>query len=154
MPEVKSDYTWRDGIDEIRRFMKPIPPGIGDTIIVVDEFGTPAPDQPRFFVDNSCTTWIKEANNYRSKEPVKGQNVPEFGAKMDDHGLDAMRYALLYLFKLGVTSSLADIYGVSNAVWRPSPSATIHEGVTLDSNIGTESGLTSAGFGNMSGMEF
>lgn len=151
MPEVKSEYTWKNGIDLIRSFMKPIPQGIGDTIVVVDEFGTPAPDQPRFWVDYSCTHVIRENNNYRSKEPIKGQNVPEFGTKMEDHTIDALRYALIYIFKLGAISSLADIYRPGSG-WRPEANTTNSTPVTLGSEIG--SGLESSGFGNMNGMEF
>jgi hypothetical protein len=151
MPEVKSDYTWADGVNLMRQFMKPIPPG-GDTLIVVDEYGTPAPDVPRYFVSHRCPMTIKEHNNYRSKEPVKGQNVPEFGTKMEDHTLDAIRYGLLYIYKLGAISSLADVYGPQS--WRPEHEIAKSESLagTLDS--GFDSGNTTGGFGNMEGMSF
>ena len=152
MPEVKADYTWADGINLMRQFMKPVPPGSGNSIIVVDEYGTPAPDVPRYIVDHSCKNVINEHNNYRSKEPVKGQNVPEFGTKMDDHTLDAIRYGLLYIFKLGCTSSLADIYG--SQAWRPPARVApgMPDGITLGSGFGT--GIETGGFGNMEGMTF
>lgn len=152
MPEVKADYTWADGINLMRQFMKPIPQATrGGSIVVVDEFGTPAPDKPRYVVDYSCTNVIREHNNYRSKEPIKGQNVPEFGVKMDDHTLDAIRYGLLYIFKLGAISSLADIYRASSG-WVPPKDYQQLEPVTLDSDFG--SGIDGGGFGNMEGMTF
>lgn len=151
MPEVKSEYTWRNGIDLMRMFMKPVPPG-GGGLIVVDEYGTPAPDEPRYFVGHACPMTIKEHNNYRSKEPIKGQNVPEFGTKMEDHTLDAIRYGLLYIFKLGCTQSLADVYGPQQ--WRPENELQLTEALagTLDS--GFDMGSNQAGFGNMEGTVF
>lgn len=155
-PKLKSEYTWADGIDLMREFMKPIP--TGDEI---DEYGTPAPDMPRYFVDPSCKHTIKEHNNYRSNEPIKGRNVPEFGQKMDDHTLDAIRYGLVYIYKLGATSSLADIYRPNASLhYRPTPASNnsgsalsaLNSGVSLGTNLGT--GLDSSGFGNVSGMEF
>lgn len=152
-PKVKSDYTWADGIDLMREFMKPIPTGEE-----IDEYGTPAPDRPRYFVDPSCTHTIHEHNNYRSNEPVKGRNVPEFGTKMDDHTLDAIRYGLVYIYKLGATSHLTDVYGASYGASYAPPSASRRlagsslETITLSSDFGT--GIENTGFGNMNGMEF
>lgn len=152
MPEVKSDYTWRNGIDLMRQFMKPVPQEtLSGGLIVVDEYGTPAPDQPRYKVDHSCTNTIKEHNNYRSKEPIKGQNVPELGQKIEDHTLDAIRYALLYVFRLGAISSLSDIYG-HETQWRPPTESLSGTGIQLDNDFGA--GTTTSGFGNMEGMSF
>jgi len=156
-PAVKSDYTWREGIDLMRVFMKPIPQTYNaynpdSSIVVVDEYGTPADDRPRYIVDHSCTNHIRECNNYRSKEPIKGQNVPELGTKMEDHTLDAMRYALVYIFKMGAISSLSDIYGNYQS-WVPpnaNPAGALGE-LTLETSM---SGMDGAGFGDISGMEF
>lgn len=156
MPEVKSQFSWRDGIDLMRQFMKAIPQSTNPfdpdaSLIVVDEFGTPAPDAPRYFVDHGCTNTIKEHNNYRSKEPIKGQNVPEFGTRQDDHILDAIRYGLVHIYKLGCLSRLSDVY--KGQEWRPpredqgSASGSL-EPLTLDT------GILQGGFGNMEGMEF
>jgi hypothetical protein len=92
-PELKSQFTWRDGIDLMASFMRPRQ--IGE-----DKWGAPI-EEPRYWVAWDCKDHIRELNNYRSKEPVKGQNVPEFGNRVEDHTLDAMRYALLCLFRLG-----------------------------------------------------
>jgi hypothetical protein len=106
MPECKSDYTWRDGIDLIREFMRD-----RSSDEVLDEFGTPAPDRPAFLVDFGCTSFIHEANNYRAPESVKGRNVPEMGNKVEDHALDAVRYGLVHIYKLGAHHHLSDVYG-------------------------------------------
>lgn len=152
MPEVKSDYTWQDGVDLMRQFMKPVPPTtVGDSIIVVDEYGTPAPDQPRFKVSHNCPIFVKEINNYRSAAPINGRNVPEFGVKMSDHGIDAIRYALLYIYKLGAISSLSDIYPTGRA-WQPERASARLEPITLGASFGT--GIESSGFGDITGMEF
>jgi len=164
LPEVKSDYTWMDGINLMNNFMKPVPPGVGDNVIVIDEFGTPAEDIPHFIVDHSCTISINEYNNYRSKEPIKGQNVPEFGHKVKDHGIDAMRYALVYIYKMGMTSSLSEVYsGRENPEWLAPNNENIDVGsalasgaVTLDDYFGTGNdwGGEQGGFGNLTGTEF
>jgi hypothetical protein len=91
--ELKSDYTWRDGIDLMSGFMHPVQ-------IASDKWGAPI-DSPRYHVAWECKNHIRELNNYRSKEPVKGQNVPELGNKVEDHTIDAMRYALLATFRMG-----------------------------------------------------
>jgi hypothetical protein len=155
-PKVKSDYTWREGIDLMRVFMKPIPQSTNpydpnSSLLVVDEYGTPAPDKPRFIVDHSCRHFIHEANNYKSKEPIKGQNVPEWGVKMQDHAMDAVRYALVYIFKMGATSSLSDIYGEGQ--WRPvsdTPAHALGE-LTLETSV---AGIEGSGFGSLGGTEF
>jgi hypothetical protein len=156
MPEVKSDFTWMDGINLMRAFMKPIPQEtLTGGLIVVDEYGTPAPDRPRYWVDHSCMNTIDEHNNYRSTEPIKGKNVPELGNKVKDHTLDAIRYGLLYIFKLGATSSLADVYNLKGDPWRPAHASQETYAGSLDSladDVGT--GLNMGGFGNMEGMEF
>jgi hypothetical protein len=108
MPECKSDYSWREGIDLIRSFMQARENLYG--LMVIDEYGTPKEEEPGFFIDFTCTDMIKEFNNYRSNEAIKGKNVPEWGQKMADHTIDAMRYALVHIYKLGCLSSLADIY--------------------------------------------
>jgi hypothetical protein len=99
--ELKSDYTWLDGIMLMRQFMK------ADREIGTDEYGTPEYESS-FFVDPRCLPVIKEFSNYRSKEAIKGRNVPELGQKMQDHTIDALRYALICIFKLGCQYALDD----------------------------------------------
>jgi hypothetical protein len=101
-PNAKTN--WREGIDLVRGFMR-----LRDTGLVQDEYGTPIM-VPAFLVDRSCTSTISEFNNYRSKAPVKGMNVPEMGQKMADHTLDAIRYGLVHLYRLGVSHHLNEVY--------------------------------------------
>jgi hypothetical protein len=103
--ELKSDYTWRDGIDLMASFMHPVE-------IDRDKWDAPI-ESPRYHVAWECKNHIRELNNYRSKDPVMGQNVPELGNKVEDHTIDAMRYALLAAFKMGarghhLTSEMVD----------------------------------------------
>jgi len=108
LADTEAKANWRDGIDLMRSFMRDRPNPGG--LLIIDEYGTPAEEQPGFYVDHSCRHTIKEINNYRSKEPVKGQNVPEFGHKVQDHTIDALRYALMHLYKLGVQHHLNEVY--------------------------------------------
>lgn len=102
MPEAKEN--WRQGVETVALFLKSYPTGN-----VIDEFDTPE-ERPHFFVDFDCTNFIHEINNYRTKTPVKGQNVPEMGQKMQDHAMDAIRYGLMHLFVCGARSQLTDVY--------------------------------------------
>ncbi len=96
MPEAKEN--WRDGINLVKKFLKPYQIGI------VDEFGTPL-TRPKLFVDHSCVDVIREFNLYRADDNVTSR-TRESGAqsaaqKQDDHALDAIRYGLVHIFKLG-----------------------------------------------------
>jgi hypothetical protein len=103
LPEAKEN--WRDGIDLMKQFLKLIPTGV-----VIDDIGTPGPDRPRYFVDHSCKYHIKEMNNYRAPQGRMDRNAREAGEKQEDHTIDAMRYALVHIFKLGCTHHLDTIY--------------------------------------------
>ena len=108
MPEAKEN--WREGIDLVRGFLKLRP-----SSKIIDEYGTPGPDEPAFMVDFSCVDLIREMNNYKAPESVKGRNVPEMGNKVEDHAIDALRYGLVHLYKFGAGSSLAGVYGTGNS---------------------------------------
>lgn len=96
-PNAKTN--WRDGIDLVRGFL--------ERQVDEDEFGGPI-FGPALFVDPSCTDIIREFNNYRSPESATGKNVTEMGIKQDDHALDALRYGLVHIFRLGATASITD----------------------------------------------
>jgi hypothetical protein len=98
--------NWRDGVEEVGKKLKSYQVG------ELDEYGTPA-EEPFLFVDHSCINTIREFNNYRSKEPVKGQNVPEMGNKIEDHAMDALRYGIMHVFRLGAVYHIADMYPVN-----------------------------------------
>jgi phage terminase large subunit len=97
-PDAK--VNWREGIDLVRSFMER---ETGD-----DEFGGPT-YAPAFHVDFSCVNTIREFNNYKAPDSVKGKNVQEIGIRQDDHALDALRYGLVHIFKLGATHHLAEV---------------------------------------------
>lgn len=102
LPEAKEN--WRDGVDLVASFLKD-----RDTGLVSDEYGTPL-TTTGMLVDHSCKSLIHEFNNYKSNAPVKGRNVPEFGNKVEDHALDALRYGLMHVFKLGAHHHLSEVY--------------------------------------------
>jgi hypothetical protein len=143
MPEAKEN--WREGIDLVRGFMRD-----RDSNEVVDEFGTPGPSKPGLIVDFSCENIIREFNNYKAPESVKGRNVPEMGNKVEDHALDALRYGLVHLFKFGAGSSLANVYGSGSS----SSSKDNDSGFFTNSepNLGFDSSSEEAGFFTNAGV--
>jgi hypothetical protein len=112
-PDAKAKHMWGVGVDLMNNFMKTRP---SKSVTIIDEYGTPAEDEPAYFVDPECVHHIRELNNYRSPAPVKGRNVPELGAKIEDHTIDAVRYALVQLFHFGAPH-LSEVY-------RPAPEPT------------------------------
>lgn len=104
LPEAKEN--WRDGVDLVRSFMER---EVGD-----DEFGGPI-YAPAFHVDFSCTNVIREFNNYKAPQSVSGKNVQEIGLRQDDHTLDAIRYGLVHIYRLGATYSLVDVMDFNSA---------------------------------------
>jgi hypothetical protein len=99
-PACKLD--WSEGVMLVKRFLKPRKTGLlgpdGEPIM-----------RPKFFVDFSCGEMISEFNNYKSKNAPKGRNAPELPAGVDDHCMDAIRYGLMHLFKLGAQYHLTDV---------------------------------------------
>jgi hypothetical protein len=111
---------WREGVELVKSFLKP------RLIGVADEYGTPL-EAPSLYIDNSCTNTIREFNNYRAPDVGKQvRNVREDARQYDNHALDAIRYALMHIFKLGATARLSDIYSheelirASDQVFMPS----------------------------------
>lgn len=112
LPEAKEN--WREGIDMVKSFLKvqdQYSPGGG--LIVVDEYGTPY-QKPRLFIDHSCKNLIREFNNYRAPDTRPERNVREAAKAHDDHALDALRYGLMHIYKLGCNSHLSDIYSLGD----------------------------------------
>lgn len=136
MPEAKTN--WRQGIDLVRSFLER---EVGE-----DEYGGPIYG-PAFFVDFKCADLIREFNNYKAPQSVKGKNVQEIGLRQDDHALDAIRYGLMHIFKLGATYGLADVMDM-NASVVPAQSA-LEMARVMGQNDGfwqqTESGIFTMG---------
>lgn len=100
-PEVK--VNWREGIDLVNSFIKMRP-----SSSVVDEYGTPAEDEPGLLVDFECVNTRREFNNYKGKPGTKVKSPAELPQGIDDHTMDAIRYALMHLYRVGVAGSLSD----------------------------------------------
>jgi hypothetical protein len=100
-PEAKAN--WREGIDLVKTFLKVRQVG------VLDEFGTPF-EAPKLFISPNNKEIIREFNGYRSKPGTNGRNAAEIADKIDDHCLDALRYALVHLYVLGVNRHLDEVY--------------------------------------------
>lgn len=108
-----SKSNWREGVELVKGFLK-------TQQVDEDEFGTPI-EQPWLLVDHSCVNMIREFNNYRTAEPGRGRerNAREDAQKFDDHALDALRYGMMHIFKLGATNSLADVIDASSLTEMP-----------------------------------
>ena len=103
--DPRSKENWREGIDLVKSFLKT------HSTTTIDEYGTPD-DKPWLLVDPGCTDMIREFNNYRTATATSGKvqrNPREDAQKFDDHALDALRYGLMHIFKLGCTMSLASV---------------------------------------------
>jgi hypothetical protein len=96
LTDPKAKDNWRQGIDLHKSFLK-----------------FRADGKPGLQIDNSCKFTIKEYNNYRSKEPINGANVPEMSQNMKNHAMDAIRYGLMHVFVLGCNIHLDSVYDLS-----------------------------------------
>lgn len=108
LPEAKEN--WREGIDLVRSFMNR---EVGE-----DEYGTPI-YRPALHVDFSCVHTIHEFNQYRAPNAINGKNAQEIGLRQDDHALDALRYGLVHIYKLGATYRLSDVMDINTRYTSP-----------------------------------
>lgn len=105
--DPKSKDDWMEGVRLVKSFLKQQEVG------VIDEYGTPKLE-PWLFVDHSCENTIREFNNYRSAPKVTNRNetnLRESAQKYDDHALDALRYGMVHIFKLGANVSIQSVVG-------------------------------------------
>lgn len=80
-------------------------------IRAVKERLRPPNDSPRLFVDPSCVDVIREYESYRRKTPrltTPDMEIKEEPLKKNDHTMDALRYLIMHLFKLGAAVDLSD----------------------------------------------
>jgi hypothetical protein len=114
-PEAKK--SWQEGVELVKRFLKEY-----DTGLVADEYGTPI-TKPKLFVDHSCETLIREFNNYKAPEAPRNsrnkQSPREAAQKYRDDGLDALRYALVHIYKLGANHHLNEVMDTGSVLSRP-----------------------------------
>jgi phage terminase large subunit len=99
---------WREGVDLVKSYLRPRQIGIAD------EYGTPY-EEPWLFISRNCPNTIREFNNYRAPASVgrTARNVREAAQAYDDHALDAIRYGLMHVFKLGAVYHLSDVYDLA-----------------------------------------
>ena len=153
--EAKRSIT--EGLELMKTFM------MRDPDTTIDDYGTPAEAVPAYFVDPRCTNTIREHNNYKAPESTKGLNVAEAGLKQDDHTIDAIRYGLMHVFKLGAIYSLADVAAVNNADTKASQGLVTEPGLLavvngpanyqlVNSSITSDTSLDF--YSNFEGMEF
>ena len=116
--DPRSKTNWRDGIELVRSFL--------EREVDQDEYGGPI-DGPALFVDIKCINTIKEFNNYRAPDDFKGRNISETALKQDDHAMDALRYGLVHVYRLGVGDG--NTIGVSNEI---SSSITLHTNTAVE----------------------
>lgn len=108
--DPKSKDNWMEGIQLVKSFLKP--QQVGE----IDEYGTPLME-PWLFIDHSCENTIREFNNYRSAPKARSsmeRNLREEAKKHDDHALDALRYGMMHIFKLGANVSLSSVIDLSS----------------------------------------
>lgn len=111
LPEAKKN--WREGIDLVKTFLRLRDVySEGGNLVVCDEYGTPL-QEPWLYVDPSCKNLIREFNNYRVADSRPEVNPRESAKNFDDHALDALRYGLMHIFKLGCTHHLADVVDIN-----------------------------------------
>lgn len=114
LPEAKKN--WREGVDLVKTFLKTRDSyDATGSLILMDEYGTPK-QEPWLYIDPACHNLIREFNNYRAPDVKSEVNPREAAKKHDDHALDALRYGLMHVFKLGCTHHLADVMGPSDVV--------------------------------------
>lgn len=102
--DPKSKDIWMEGVQLVKSFLKLQQVG------VIDEFDTPK-YEPWLYVDHSCKNLIREFNNYRSipRKSTRGVETSprEAAQRFDDHALDALRYGMMHIFRLGANVRLA-----------------------------------------------
>jgi hypothetical protein len=122
--------NWREGVDLVKTFLKPRETGL------YDEYDRPL-YKPGLVIDHSCDNIIREFGNYRSPNTQRSGNNPknprETSQGVDDHALDALRYGLMSIFKLGAGAHLEDVIETSGRT------GTVSQ---LESGIFTSAGMS------------
>jgi len=99
-PDAKTN--WRQGVDRVKSFLKEYQ--IGEA----DEYGTPI-SAPKLWVANGCANTIREFSNYRAAEGSPNKGPKDIAQGIDDHAMDAIRYALVQLYDLGARHHLVEV---------------------------------------------
>lgn len=117
--DPKSKDNWREGVDLVKTFLE-----VREVqALIVDEAGqvlSEAVRKPRLFVSKDCANTIKEFANYRAPQTsgsrLNRRSPRETAQSINDHALDALRYGLMHIYKLGAYYHLSDVsLGSANA---------------------------------------
>lgn len=93
-----SKSNWKEGVDLVNDFVR-------IQVVGMDDDTGELLEEPKLFVHPRCTETINEFMNYKAPGETRGRNPQaprEVGLKIGDHAMDAIRYALMHLFKLGL----------------------------------------------------
>lgn len=105
---------WREGVELVGSFLKlrtmSDTTDLSEAVTAEDLQLIEDSKEPLLWVDPSCTNLITEFNNYRAPESTSELNVREAAQKYADHALDALRYGMMHVFKLGARAKLTDVY--------------------------------------------
>jgi len=108
------EVTVEEGYEAVKSKLKP-QPGPFDLMslrMILPEYAPKAAGMPKLFIDPSCRDLIRQMTTLRCIEEARsGKLDPKQGqVKKDDHGPDALRYALSCIFVLGYGNSLKSAY--------------------------------------------
>lgn len=115
----REDVPWAQGIEAVRRWLKP--DGAG---------------KPKLFIDPSCYELIRQMKALRAKVVAEGKNERPGQHDYDDHGPDALRYFFQHHFVLGHSMSLGSVYGADYTTTEAAGFFTNHTGIALSDRVG------------------
>lgn len=105
MADPAAKKNWREGVELVKTFLKPRDTGM------YDEYERPI-TKPGLTIDHSCDNIIREFGNYRAPNQQGGRNQKsprETAQGIDDHALDALRYGLVSIYRLGARHHLSEV---------------------------------------------
>lgn len=76
-----------------------------------DDYGRPI-ERPKFYVSAECVETIEEFLEYKTKRNVGANEFSSarvVGSGVDDHAIDALRYAFMHLWEIGVQHHLSEV---------------------------------------------
>jgi hypothetical protein len=107
LAEPDAKKNWRQGVELVQMFL--IDREFPDLTEAETEEELDSADglaSYGLYVDPTCHNTIREFNNYRAPYTSRDVNLREAAQKYDDHALDAIRYGLMHLYKLGAQHHL------------------------------------------------
>jgi hypothetical protein len=107
LAEPDAKKNWREGVELVQMFLIDREfPDLTDTETEAELDSADSLANYGFYVDPSCNNTIREFNNYRAPYSSRDINLREAAQKYDDHALDAIRYGLMHLYRLGAQHHL------------------------------------------------